>query len=55
MLYKIIGWNILKGGGKRDDLIIGNILKYNADIIVLSEFRNNKRGSKYQCSIVFIS
>lgn len=43
---KIISWNIRQGGGKRIEAIIVNILKYNSDIIILTEYRNNEKGLK---------
>jgi exodeoxyribonuclease III len=39
---KILSWNILQGGGSRSPGIAATILRHNADIVTLQEFR---RGS----------
>jgi len=40
---KIMEWNIRHGGAKKkQDKIIDNIIGYNADIIILTEYRENK-------------
>lgn len=43
-MLRILSWNILQGGGSRTKQIIKFIESSNAQIIVLSEFRNNKNG-----------
>lgn len=42
---KILSWNIRQGGGKRAENIADAVIKERADIVVLSEFRNNDSGS----------
>jgi len=44
VLPKIVAWNIQSGGGNRIRDIVKQISKHDADIVVLSEFRNNRRG-----------
>jgi len=40
---KIMEWNIRHGGDKKkQDKIIDNIIGYDADIIILTEYRENK-------------
>ncbi|MGE5621383.1 MAG: endonuclease/exonuclease/phosphatase family protein [archaeon] len=42
---KVVTLNILHGGGKRIPLILDRLKKYNAEVIVLTEFRENKNAS----------
>lgn len=41
---KIITWNIRQGGGTRINKVICSIKDYKADIIVITEYRNNENG-----------
>lgn len=41
---KILSWNIRQGGGTRIANICKGLTDYNAEIIVLSEYRNNHSG-----------
>lgn len=41
---KIISWNIRQGGGTRITKICKLLIDYNAEIISLSEYRNNQSG-----------
>lgn len=41
---KCINWNILSGGGSRKEKIIERIKTYDADIVVLTEFRQGESG-----------
>lgn len=43
-MIKFLSWNIQQGGGSRTQGILKFILAQRADILVLSEFRNNKNG-----------
>lgn len=43
-MLKILSWNIRQGGGSRCQLIIKAIQKMDAEIVVLSEYRNNDKG-----------
>ena len=43
-MIKFLSWNIQQGGGSRTQGILKFILEQRADIVVLSEFRNNKNG-----------
>lgn len=43
-MLKILSWNIQQGGGTRVSKITKAIASINPDILVLSEFRNNKHG-----------
>ena len=45
-MFKILSWNIQQGGGSRTLKIGSYLLKSNADIIILSEFKNNKNGAQ---------
>ena len=49
---KIISWNIRQGGGKRIEAIIINIVKYNSDIIILTEYRNNENGLRIRQALL---
>lgn len=41
---RIVTWNLQHGGGKRIGGIVDAIRSYSADVLVLSEFRNNPLG-----------
>lgn len=43
---KIITWNIRHGGGARINRIIDRIQSHNADILVITEYRNNTKGKE---------
>ena len=43
-MIKILSWNIRQGGGSRISAILAFLRKADADVLVLSEFRNNARG-----------
>ncbi len=43
-MLKILSWNIRQGGGRRVTKICDNLVEYGAQIVILSEFRNNKSG-----------
>jgi len=45
-LLKILSWNIRQGGGSRINKIVNAILNEKADIVVLSEYRNNDSGMR---------
>lgn len=48
---RILLWNIQSGGGERVDRISAEILNSKADIIALTEFKDNKYGEKLQQDI----
>ena len=41
---KIITWNIKHGGGTRINQVIDTLGEYDADILVITEYRNNEKG-----------
>jgi len=41
---KVLIWNILRGGRNRVPQIKAALSKHNADVVFLSEFRNNNAG-----------
>lgn len=43
-MTRILTWNIRQGGGNRVPSILANIDKHASDIVVLTEYRNNKQG-----------
>ena len=49
---KIITWNIQQGGGIRIDKIIDTLEKYDADILVITEYRNNEKGLKLRSCLL---
>lgn len=53
-MLKILSWNIRQGGGSRLFQIIAKIKSENADIIVLSEYRNGNTGTKLRSSLLSI-
>jgi exonuclease III len=50
-LAGIVALNILHGGGKRTSALIQWLLEQNADIVVLSEWRNNLNGSAIEAAL----
>lgn len=47
-MTKILTWNIRQGGGSRLGKILSTIDGHAADVIVLTEFRNNRQGQAIQ-------
>ncbi len=45
---KIMTFNIRQGGGNRFDSIINSIKTHNPDVLVLTEFRENKNSKKFR-------
>lgn len=45
-MLKILSWNIQQGGGSRIKRIVESIINLSAEIVVISEFRNNDSGRK---------
>ncbi len=43
-MLKILSWNIQQGGGSRTNKICTHLSNYGADIIILSEYKNNENG-----------
>jgi len=48
---RILAWNLLHGGGKRIDRICKALSHYDADLIILSEFRQNKVAVELQAQL----
>jgi exodeoxyribonuclease-3 len=48
---KLLTWNINRGGGERINKIAESLIYHQADIIVLTEFRNNSKGDKLRKSL----
>ena len=51
-MIKVLSWNIRQGGGSRLTQIIGAIKAINAHILVLTEYRNNDRGSTLRSKLL---
>ncbi len=51
-MIKILSWNIRQGGGSRILQITKALSKANAQIIVLSEYRNNDSGIKLRTNLL---
>ena len=51
-MIKILSWNIRQGGGSRLTQIVGAIKTINAHILVLTEYRNNDRGSTLRAKLL---
>ena len=50
--FQIISWNIRQGGGRRTTKINTVLRDLLADVIVLSEFRNNSSGNSIRLSLL---
>lgn len=46
--YRLLTWNIRQGGKKEIENTVASLLLHNADIIVLTEFRENHAGDYLQ-------
>ena len=42
---RILNWNLQHGGGSRIDRLADALLAYEADVLILNEYRHNKAGS----------
>jgi len=42
---RILSWNLLHGGGSRVERLAEALLSYDADVILLNEYRHNKAGA----------
>lgn len=51
-MLSILSWNIRQGGGTRVAKITMQLKTFNADIVVLSEYRNNDSGMKIRASLL---
>ncbi len=51
-MLQILSWNIQQGGGSRIKEILSFIQKSTAQIVVLSEFRNNRSGSLIRAKLL---
>lgn len=52
MVVKIISWNIQQGGGSRVSEICSEIIKSEAHIVCLNEFKNNESGIKIRTNLL---
>ena len=43
-MMRILTWNLQHGGGRRISRIVEALRAYEADVLVLSEYRNNEGG-----------
>ncbi len=43
-MLSLLSWNIQQGGGSRTTVILKAIIEQRAEIVILSEFRNNNNG-----------
>lgn len=49
---RIITWNIRHGGGTRVDSIIRRLINKDADLVVITEYRNNENGVKIRQALL---
>jgi len=54
-LFRLLSWNIRQGGGTRVPAIVEAISKYDAHVLVISEYRHNKRGADLAKRVLFFS
>lgn len=53
-MLKILSWNIRQGGGSRTQAIVSALEKEKAEIVVLSEYRNNDAGIRLRHALMKI-
>ena len=51
-MFRVLSWNIRQGGGSRLSKITSHILEVGAEVVVLSEYRNNHSGSKIRSAML---
>lgn len=51
-MLKVLSWNIRQGGGSRLLRISSKLSEYGAEVVILSEFRNNDSGIKLRCHLL---
>lgn len=51
-MLRILSWNIRQGGGTRTLKIISKLADYAADILALSEYKNNDSGRKIRAALL---
>jgi len=51
-MLKVLSWNIRQGGGTRVLKITRKIAEFAAEVVVLSEFRNNDSGAKIRSQLL---
>lgn len=51
-MLKILSWNIQQGGGSRVLKICSALVTFNAEIIILSEYKNNANGNKIRSTLL---
>lgn len=51
-MLKILSWNIQQGGGSRVLKICSSLVKFSAEIIILSEYKNNANGNKIRSTLL---
>lgn len=44
-MLNLLSWNIQQGGGSRTTVILKAIIEQRSEVVILSEFRNNKNGN----------
>ena len=49
---KLVTLNLRQGGGKRIDQIIELLISYQGDVLILTEFRNNKNGEMIKSQLL---
>lgn len=51
-MLSVLSWNIRQGGGSRVREICGAIAEMEANIVILSEYKNNDRGATIRASLL---
>lgn len=51
-MLKILSWNIQQGGGSRVLKICSQLIQFAAEIIILSEYKNNANGAKIRTQLL---
>ena len=51
-MFRVLSWNIRQGGGSRLSKIVATILEEGAEVVVLSEYRNNHSGAKIRNALL---
>lgn len=51
-MLKILSWNIRQGGGTRIIKILSKLSSFNAEVVVLSEYKNNDSGARIRAGLL---
>lgn len=52
---RLLAWNVRAGGGARIEAIAAALARHDADILVLSEYRNGLAGARLRAALATLA